>query len=49
MKKTMYRRKPYRGKRAMTEARVYGVILFALCVMLLAFVCIGIEVLTTGI
>lgn len=42
-----FQRKPYKGKRAMTEAQVYGVILFALCVMLLAFVYIGIEVLTT--
>ena len=46
MKRTFYRRKPYRGKRAMTEEQVYGVILFALCVMLLAFTYIGIEILT---
>lgn len=47
MKKVLYRRKPYRGKRGMTENQVYGVILFALCVMLLAFWYIGFEILTS--
>lgn len=45
MKRTIGRRKPYRGKRTMTETQVYGVILFSICVMLLAFGYIGIEVL----